>query len=192
MTSFAPSRVGHGFVTLPGSGQEWATANSISRLGDRSLPVHHRFGSELPQGRSGDEMALQVEGKTRGSSPRHRKRWSSKPPLPRSYRFAGRSRPGVRGDAWSGSNILQFERRMFLATSGGWADRRRTRRSAPSWCRRRCDDPRRPAFGNRGRTDTLLGWRGFAVDSPLEEAGFEPLVPRHAVKVSRAAHVASA
>ena len=69
------------------------------------------------------------------------------------------------------------ERRMFLVTSGGWADRRRTRRSAPSWCRRRCDDPRRPAFGNRGRTDTLLGWRGFAVDSPLEERGFEPSVP---------------
>src|SRR5215469_2005369 len=51
-----------GFVTLPRSGQEWATANSISRLGDRSLPVRHRFGSEFPQGRSGDEMALQVEG----------------------------------------------------------------------------------------------------------------------------------
>jgi hypothetical protein len=47
---------------LPGSGQEWASSNSISRLGDRSLPVRHRFGSELPQKRSGDEMALQVEG----------------------------------------------------------------------------------------------------------------------------------
>ena len=43
-----------GFVTLPGSGQKWATANSISRLGDRSLPVRHRFGSELPEGRSGE------------------------------------------------------------------------------------------------------------------------------------------
>jgi hypothetical protein len=50
-----------GFVTFSGSGKEWATANSISRLGDRSLPVRQRFGSELPQGRSGDEM-LQVEG----------------------------------------------------------------------------------------------------------------------------------
>ena len=29
-------------------------------------------------------------------------------------------------------------------------------------------------------------------DSSLEEAGCEPLVPRHAVKVSRVAHVASA
>jgi hypothetical protein len=38
-----------GFVTLSGSRQEWATANSISRLGDRSLPVCHRFGSEVPQ-----------------------------------------------------------------------------------------------------------------------------------------------
>jgi hypothetical protein len=32
----------------------------------------------------------------------------------------------------------------------------------------------------------------FASDSPLEGTGFEPLVPRDAVKVSRAAHVASA
>ena len=57
-------------------------------------------------------------------------------------------------------------------------------------------DPRR-----RGRLDhvevaleagQLRHELGFTLDSPLEEAGFEPLVPRHAVKVSRAAHVASA
>jgi hypothetical protein len=36
------------------------------------------------------------------------------------------------------------------------------------------------------------GSRKFAPDSSLEEAGFEPSVPRATTKVSRAAHVASA
>jgi len=39
-----------GFVTLPGSGQEGARAEFRSGLDDRSLPVRHRFGSELSQG----------------------------------------------------------------------------------------------------------------------------------------------
>jgi hypothetical protein len=33
-----------------------------SGTGDGSPPLRHRFGSECPQGQSGDEMALQVEG----------------------------------------------------------------------------------------------------------------------------------
>ena len=56
----------------------------------------------------------------------------------------------------------------------------------------------RPGPDNRGKPRLLDLERRipardrFAPDSPLEEAGFEPLVPRHVVKVSRAAHVASA
>ena len=76
----------------------------------------------------------------------------------RSTGWSRRSRSiGRSNSPRSGSNILQFERRMFLGTSGGWAYRRRTRRPAPSWSRRRCDDPRRPAVGNRARTDAPLG-----------------------------------
>src|SRR5262245_23395069 len=52
----------NGFVTLPSIGQEGARAGLGSGRSGRSLPVRYRFGSELSQGRSGDEMALEVEG----------------------------------------------------------------------------------------------------------------------------------
>ena len=45
-----------------GWGIEGANTSFVSRCRNRSPPLRHRFGSEGPQGRSGDEMALQVEG----------------------------------------------------------------------------------------------------------------------------------
>ena len=57
----------HGFVTLPSIGQEGARAGLGSGRNGRSLPVRHRFGSELSQGRAGDEVALEVEGVVDGS-----------------------------------------------------------------------------------------------------------------------------
>src|SRR5215472_13690057 len=56
-----------GFVTLPSIGQEGARAGLGSGRNGRSLPVRHRFGSELSQGRAGDEVALEVEGVVDGS-----------------------------------------------------------------------------------------------------------------------------
>src|ERR1051325_7402646 len=51
-----------GTVTLPRGELKRAHTGFVSRRGNRSRPMRHRFGSEGPQGRSGDEMALQVEG----------------------------------------------------------------------------------------------------------------------------------
>jgi len=51
-----------GIVTLPGDDSREAKLEFASGRSGRCPPMRHRFGSEGPQGRSGDEMALQVEG----------------------------------------------------------------------------------------------------------------------------------
>ena len=49
--------------------------------------------------------------------------------------------------------------------------------------------------GRPHQTNSNINWDGgfkFAADSSLEEAGFEPLVPRQTIKVSRATDLVSA
>jgi len=50
-----------GLVTVTVAGREWGQDGSVSCCYDSILPLHHRFRSEGPQCRSGDEVALKVE-----------------------------------------------------------------------------------------------------------------------------------
>ena len=43
-------------------GREGSGLSQASRCCNGALPLRRRFGSKNPQGRSGDEMALKVEG----------------------------------------------------------------------------------------------------------------------------------
>lgn len=46
---------------LPGGELKRANTGFISRRGSRSLPMSHRLGSEAPQPRTGDQMALKAK-----------------------------------------------------------------------------------------------------------------------------------
>jgi hypothetical protein len=58
---------GDGLVTLTVAGRELARASQVSSCRDSTPPLRGRFGSEDPQRRSGDQVALKIEVVVDGS-----------------------------------------------------------------------------------------------------------------------------
>src|ERR1700732_3678643 len=58
---YLPSALTAGVVTITVAGRSGARTNQISYCCDGSLPPRRRFGSEDAQGRSRDEVSLQIE-----------------------------------------------------------------------------------------------------------------------------------
>ena len=56
-----------GLVTLTVAGRELARASQVSSCRDSTPPLRGRFGSEDPQRRSGDQVALKIEVVVDGS-----------------------------------------------------------------------------------------------------------------------------